>query len=271
MSTTIVRYLSILALGLGVVLTSACATIVEGTDQSVTVTTEPSGASCSLQRDGKTVGVVNPTPGTVSVDKSQSDIAVSCEKQGQLPAAAVLSSQFQGMTLGNALIGGIIGFGIDAASGAMNEYPTNIMLHLPPDSFSSDAERNAYFDGRIAEIEADYPKAIEAAENGARCHRDPDGTECQRLKSQIAEARDLEIETVERQRQIANIQSGDGATAGAVMENTADTAAMEVMEAAATEAAEADEATLPYGSDKETTLCKGQHAHPKCRNTSFIN
>jgi hypothetical protein len=204
------RVLAIIALAVGVTGTSACATIVEGTDQPVTVVTEPSGAVCHLQREGKTVGVVNPTPGTVEIDKSISDITVSCEKEGQLPASGILSSEFQGMTLGNAIIGGVIGVGIDAASGAMNQYPSNIVLHLPPQAFSSAAERDAYFDGRIAEIENDYLTAIEAAENGALCRRDSEGNECTRLKQQIDEAKRLEMDLMERQRQVAIVQSGDG-------------------------------------------------------------
>ena len=45
---------------------SGCATIVEGTDQTVTIMTDPTGATCRLERDGSTIGIVNATPGSVN-------------------------------------------------------------------------------------------------------------------------------------------------------------------------------------------------------------
>lgn len=59
---------------------AACASIVEGTDQSVTINTDPTGAKCELVRGGQTVAVVNPTPGTVQVDKSKDHIAHSLRR-----------------------------------------------------------------------------------------------------------------------------------------------------------------------------------------------
>ena len=64
----------------GLVGLTACSSIVEGTDQSITVITNPSGASCTLEREGTSIAVVNPTPGTVTVDKSKNNIAVLCSK-----------------------------------------------------------------------------------------------------------------------------------------------------------------------------------------------
>ena len=89
----------ILAISL-VGLLGACASIVEGTDQSITVSSDPTEALCELTRDGKLVGVVNPTPGTVLVDKSKDDITVECSKEDYQNGVGVLSSSFEGMTVG---------------------------------------------------------------------------------------------------------------------------------------------------------------------------
>ncbi|MEK9661154.1 MAG: hypothetical protein VW644_05390, partial [Alphaproteobacteria bacterium] len=124
----------------------ACASIVEGTDQSVTVLTEPAGAKCELIRDSQTIAIVNPTPGTVQVDKSKNHIAVHCEKEDYEKAAGTLASSFQGMTFGNILFGGIVGVAIDASSGAMNKYPPQISLVLPPVSFPTPDARDTYYD-----------------------------------------------------------------------------------------------------------------------------
>lgn len=127
---TLSKMTVVIALGLTL---PACSTIVEGTDQQVTVITDPSGASCTLSREGSVIGVVNPTPGSIQVDKSKNAIAVRCEREGYQPTAGTLSSEFEGMTFGNILFGGLIGVAVDASSGAMNEYPPSITLILTPE------------------------------------------------------------------------------------------------------------------------------------------
>jgi hypothetical protein len=63
-------------------MTSGCATIFEGTSQSVTVTTDPVGANCTVDRKGTRVGQVNPTPGSIHIDKSKDDLSIHCEHVG---------------------------------------------------------------------------------------------------------------------------------------------------------------------------------------------
>ena len=132
----------------------ACATIIEGSDQTVTVITDPPGAVCNLDRDGITMAVVNSTPGTVTVDKSMDNIGVICKKDGHFDGASFLSSDFQAMTFGNIIFGGVIGVAIDAGSGAMHEYPESVTVVLAPESFSSANDRDAFFDRQRTRIEA---------------------------------------------------------------------------------------------------------------------
>jgi uncharacterized protein YceK len=110
---------------------SGCASIIKGTDQSIAVTTPPAtGAECILSsREGNwTVR----TPGAVTVQKSKEDIQVRCTKPGWQDAVATIPSDFQGWTLGNILIGGVIGLGVDAATGAINEYPHAFQVPMVP-------------------------------------------------------------------------------------------------------------------------------------------
>jgi hypothetical protein len=44
-------------------------------------------------------------------------------KECYQPGTAIIPSNIEGMTAGNLLFGGVIGIGVDAASGAMNKYP----------------------------------------------------------------------------------------------------------------------------------------------------
>ena len=88
---------------------SACATITTGTGQTVNVMTEPEGAVCIFRRDNAVIGVVNPTPGSLSVTKSHAAIEVDCRKEGFLDAVGAVGRQFQPMTFGNIILGGLIG------------------------------------------------------------------------------------------------------------------------------------------------------------------
>jgi hypothetical protein len=45
-----------------------CASVFEGTPQEITVVTNPAGAHCAFQRkDGKEMGSISATPGTLTV------------------------------------------------------------------------------------------------------------------------------------------------------------------------------------------------------------
>jgi len=109
-----------------------CATIVNGTSQSVAISTTPPGAHCDVARQGSHIGTVAPTPGSLHLDKSKNNIDVSCTKEGFQSAVVTQSASFGGATFGNILLGGIIGASIDAASGANYSYPDMVHFDLVP-------------------------------------------------------------------------------------------------------------------------------------------
>jgi hypothetical protein len=121
----------ILAAGLVVVLAAACATITKGTDQQVSVDTPGyPGAKCSLTSRG--IGnrsIV--TPALVTLPKSKFDIAVSCEA-ACAKGEGVIVSGVEAMTAGNVLAGGVIGLGVDSASGALNKYTERNSIAMVP-------------------------------------------------------------------------------------------------------------------------------------------
>lgn len=139
------RFCAALAL-LAVALLSGCATLTTSSSQTVTMTTEPAGAACTFKREGLVIGVVNPTPGSLSVSKSHTAIDVSCTKEGFVDATGSVGSKFQAMTFGNILFGGIIGIVVDAASGATAEYEPTITIRLTPSEFADAAARDRFFD-----------------------------------------------------------------------------------------------------------------------------
>lgn len=115
---------------IGISLLTGCASIVNGTNQPVSVQTPPtSQAHCSLVND-KGRWFVNSTPGSVTVSRSFQDLLVSCEKTGYRPAMTRVKSRTKPMAFGNIIFGGVIGAGVDMADGAAYDYPTLISVPM---------------------------------------------------------------------------------------------------------------------------------------------
>jgi uncharacterized protein YceK len=110
--------------------TTGCASIVNGQNQPVSVSTGTvKGATCSLENN-KGTWFVPYTPGSVTVHRSYNDLHVSCEKKGFLKSEKNVASATKGMAFGNVVFGGIVGAGVDMADGAAYDYPTTIQLDM---------------------------------------------------------------------------------------------------------------------------------------------
>lgn len=153
---------------LGVLALGGCATVTRGSSQNTTILTEPADASCVFRRDGAVIGVVNPTPGTLSIEKGHKPIEVACSKDGYASASGTIGAHFAAMTLGNVLIGGLIGIAVDAASGASAEYEPSLTLKLVPLVFATAAERDAFFAERRSQFLEQTHKARDLL--AASCH-----------------------------------------------------------------------------------------------------
>jgi hypothetical protein len=115
-----------------------CASIVSGSNQSVTVETRAAaggsiaGATCKLVNDKGTWYVT--TPGSTTIHRSYEDLGVSCQKDAYAPGTVSAKSSTKGMAFGNILFGGLIGVGVDASTGAAYDYPPLITVALEPRS-----------------------------------------------------------------------------------------------------------------------------------------
>lgn len=113
--------------------TSGCASIVNGTNQPLSVETRMkgaglAGANCKLLNDKGTWFVT--TPGSVTVHRSYEDLKVECEKEGIDPGISSVKSSTKGMAFGNILFGGVIGAGVDMANGSAYDYPPLIQVEM---------------------------------------------------------------------------------------------------------------------------------------------
>lgn len=111
---------------------SGCASIVSGQNQSISVETRSKqgqavmSANCKLSNNKGTWFVTS--PGSVSVRRSFEDMLINCEKENQEPGLASVKSSTKAMAFGNIIFGGVIGAGVDIASGAAYDYPTMITV-----------------------------------------------------------------------------------------------------------------------------------------------
>ncbi len=113
---------------------AGCGTITQGTSQNITVTSTPPGAHCDLTRTGEHVATLDKTPGVVKVDKTKNDIMLTCDMAGYQQASVNLESGYGAGTFGNIILGGVIGWGIDSATGADNKYPSSASVQFIPAS-----------------------------------------------------------------------------------------------------------------------------------------
>jgi hypothetical protein len=116
---------------LPVVLFTSCATITRGSHDKLTVLSEPSGANVVLSSGEKGV-----TP-TKFVKSRRDNFTVTVSKAGYIPQTVNVESKVSATggtaIAGNVIVGGPIGAGVDAVSGAYNSlYPNPVSVRLVP-------------------------------------------------------------------------------------------------------------------------------------------
>lgn len=110
---------------------TGCATVTRGTKDVLVIESDPSGAEVQLSN-----GMRGKTPTSFKVARRNS-LTVSIEKKGYEPLTVQVNPVVAGAgaagMAGNVLIGGIIGIGVDAATGAtMNLRPNPVRATLVP-------------------------------------------------------------------------------------------------------------------------------------------
>ena len=141
------RFLILLSL---LLLLQACASIIEGTTQTIAIQSTPTGADCRLLREGMVLASVT-TLGEVVVEKTKHDMTIECEKDGYEVTKVNLDSGIEAATWGNIILGGGIGWAFDSAMGADNKYPDYVNLRLIPKAENTPPLRTTRWVGQAAE------------------------------------------------------------------------------------------------------------------------
>lgn len=106
------------ALLTGILLSAtSCATIITGTKDKITFNSTPDGAKVMHKGVEKCT-----TPCTAEIPRSLGKQMVTFEKEGFNSKEVKLTKTFNPVTLVNILLGGVIGLGIDTATGSITKY-----------------------------------------------------------------------------------------------------------------------------------------------------
>ncbi len=128
--------ISLLAIIAGTLSLGACATVTRGTTEQVTFTSEPpaevrtsTGLSCPT------------TPCTLEINR-KSEFVATFSKEGYQSQDVSVQTRVAGAGAagfaGNVLVGGLIGMGVDAATGStLEHYPNPVTASLAPLAVSS--------------------------------------------------------------------------------------------------------------------------------------
>jgi hypothetical protein len=111
-----------------------CASVTRGTTESISIATTPAGATADIA--GLEAPTVCVTPCVVQA-KRNADITVTINKEGYEPQIIPLIKEIPGTGAagfaGNLLLGGLVGMGVDAVTGAALDHKSNpVIVTLQP-------------------------------------------------------------------------------------------------------------------------------------------
>ena len=120
---------------------TSCATITRGVHEKLRVESDPPDANVQLSTGERGV-----TPAVFVKNRRTDAFTVTVNKPGYGSESVKVESKFSGAggtaMAGNAVLGGLIGIGVDAASGAYNSlYPNPVSVHLVPSGKSRGVTR----------------------------------------------------------------------------------------------------------------------------------
>ena len=125
------RLVGILALS---VMLGGCASVTRGTTENISISSTPSGVEAVVS--GLEVPTTCTTPCAI-VAKRSADISITFEKEGYQSQTVQLTKEVSGTGAagfaGNLLAGGIVGMGVDAATGAATDHkPNPVIVTMQP-------------------------------------------------------------------------------------------------------------------------------------------
>ena len=124
-----------IALMLGALILSGCATIFSGTSQTINVKVVDAGnqqllsnVSCTVSDGNGITHSIVTNPSAISVSKGNGAIRIDCKKAGYKQLNMAVGDSFNALTVVNVLFWP--GFIVDAVSGAYKKYPSHYQINM---------------------------------------------------------------------------------------------------------------------------------------------
>lgn len=141
---------------------TGCATIVKGTTQPIPIASEPTGARVLV--DGQPKGT---TPVTVDMQRKHTHV-VTLELPGYDTENISITNSVGGAVAGNIIAGGLIGWGVDATSGAQyNLSPKAVNVRLRQTT-QQGAAPISKFESELARLESLRTRGVISDEEYAK-------------------------------------------------------------------------------------------------------
>ena len=131
-----------LTLAIAAMVLAACAGT-QGNGRQTRITTLPNDARCELRGSG--FDRVVQTPVRVHLPKKAAPLTITCHAQGFRTTRGRLDTRLDGAVFANLLMGSMLGFAVDAGTGAARNYPRDITIVLEPVSFATEAARDSWY------------------------------------------------------------------------------------------------------------------------------
>src|SRR5690606_10172285 len=135
------------------VLISSCGTIIHGSRQDVSISSNPSSALITINNQE-----LGRTPLTTSLSRKDSHV-VRIELDGYLPYETKFTRKVDGWIAGNIIFGGIIGLAVDAISGGMYKLtPDQIQAELRNSTASVRQLKDGVYFSVVLQPNSDWEK-----------------------------------------------------------------------------------------------------------------
>ena len=118
-----------------------CASIVEGTTQTITVNLSPKEATCIVQREKQTIGQVTAANPSVKISKSTKDLIFKCNAAGHREQFVKIESSASGWGVASCFLVDLCI--TDYSTGALNKYPETLNISLTPLKNGQDAPQGS--------------------------------------------------------------------------------------------------------------------------------
>ena len=147
------KYISIVTLIACIFVMSGCATLMQGTTQSIGISSTPTGAAVMV--DGIERGR---TPLVVDLKRKDHHF-VKIEMAGYMPFETTFTRSTSGWVWGNIVFGGLIGLAVDAISGGLYKLtPTEINAALRKEGATSFYRKDSLYVAVVLEPDSSWEK-----------------------------------------------------------------------------------------------------------------